>query len=157
MGFLSVPNLVPWLIFRAWILLDHIALQLNREGIKGREDAERGGRGGITRGRWFIEGRLLFEEIWQLEILVTTLRQKYAMFKLTVCQKGIETKKRSEFLHQLSPFIRIQASYHAVGCQQTFRGAALHFFILNSQRKQEATWLQVIRLEILLKIKPKGK
>ena len=31
------------------------------------------------------------------------------------------------------------------------------FFILNSKRKQEATWLQVIRLEILLKIKPKEK
>ena len=31
------------------------------------------------------------------------------------------------------------------------------FFILNSQRRQEATWLPVIRLEILLKMKPKGK
>ena len=27
--------------------LDHIALQLNREGIKGREDGERGGGGGV--------------------------------------------------------------------------------------------------------------
>ena len=29
--------------------LDHIALQLDREGIKGREDGERGGGGG---GGW---------------------------------------------------------------------------------------------------------
>ena len=48
MGFLSVPNLVPWLIFIAWIVTDqsgmnHIALQLDREGIKGREDDERSG------------------------------------------------------------------------------------------------------------------
>ena len=46
MGFLSVPNLVPWLIFIAWIITDqsgmnHIALQPDREGIKGREDDER--------------------------------------------------------------------------------------------------------------------
>ena len=50
MGFLSVPNLVPWLIFRAWILLDHIALQLNGEGIKGGEDGERGGREALLKG-----------------------------------------------------------------------------------------------------------
>ena len=55
MGFLSAPNLVPWLISRAWIvtaqfLLDHIALQLDREGIKGREDDERGGGGGNYSG-----------------------------------------------------------------------------------------------------------
>ena len=80
MGFLSVPNLVPWLIFRAWIitdivLLDQISLQLDREGIKEREDSERVGGGGgdyfkyfhqsgaIFWGRWLFEGRLLFEEI----------------------------------------------------------------------------------------------
>ena len=44
----SVPNLVPWLIFVAWIItyqsrMNHIALQLDREGIKGREDDERSG------------------------------------------------------------------------------------------------------------------
>ena len=48
MGFLSVPNLVPWLIFIARIITDqsgmnHIALQLDRKGIKGREDDERNG------------------------------------------------------------------------------------------------------------------
>ena len=48
MGFLSVPNLVPWLIFRAWIitdivLLNQISFQLDREGIKEREDGERVG------------------------------------------------------------------------------------------------------------------
>ena len=85
MGFLSVPNLVPWLIFRAWIITDivllhQISLQLDRERIKGREDGERVGGGGdywreaiisnisikggeIFLGRRLFEGRLLFEEI----------------------------------------------------------------------------------------------
>ena len=83
MGFLSVPNLVPWLIFRAWIITDivllhQISLQLDRERIKGREDGERVGggllkggdyfkyfhqRGAIFLGRRLFEGRLLFEEI----------------------------------------------------------------------------------------------
>ena len=46
LGLLSVPSLVPWKIFRDWIvivLLDHTAIQLDREGIKGREDGERDG------------------------------------------------------------------------------------------------------------------
>ena len=49
MGILSVPNLVPWLIFRALILTDQfcwITLHLN-----------------LT-GRGLIQGRLLFEEIY---------------------------------------------------------------------------------------------
>ena len=62
MGFLSVPNLLPLLIFRAWIVtdqsvllaIDHMALQLDREGIKWREDGETGG------GETIIRGRLLF-------------------------------------------------------------------------------------------------
>ena len=88
MGFLSVPNLIPWLniqsLNRHWsVLLDQIPLQLDREGIKERENDETGGGGwgddysretiisnisikeggAIIRGRWLIEGRLLFEEI----------------------------------------------------------------------------------------------
>ena len=82
MGFLRVPNLVLWLIFRAWSVIDQfcwisLALQLDREGIKGREDGQRGGgRGDYSReaiilsisvkgggGGGVIEGRLLFEEI----------------------------------------------------------------------------------------------
>ena len=56
MVFLSVPNLVPWLniqsLNRHWsVLLDQIPLQLDREGIKEREDGERGGAGTIIRGR----------------------------------------------------------------------------------------------------------
>ena len=61
---------------RHWsVLLDQIQLQLDREGIKEREDGERGGGGGgdysreatilnisIKGGRLF-EGRLLLEEI----------------------------------------------------------------------------------------------
>ena len=62
--------------------LDHIALQLDREGIKGREDGERGGGGGgvglFERGnefRYFRQrGQLfkgcIFEEIWYLLILL---------------------------------------------------------------------------------------
>ena len=62
MGFLSVPNLVPWLIFRAWIitdivLLDKISLQLDREVIKERQDGERVGGGGGA----IVEGRSLFQ------------------------------------------------------------------------------------------------
>ena len=54
-------------------MLDQIQLQLDREGIKGREDGERGGGGGDYSRRAFknistqegrlIKGRLLFEEI----------------------------------------------------------------------------------------------
>ena len=48
-GFLSIPSLVPWLLFRARVVTDQfcwILLHFNRdkEGIKGREDGERGGR-----------------------------------------------------------------------------------------------------------------
>jgi len=61
MGFLSVPNLVRWLIFRALIVSD----QLYREGIKEKEDDEKVWRGGgaIIRARRLIEGRILFQEI----------------------------------------------------------------------------------------------
>ena len=56
MGFLSVPNLIPWLniqsLNRHWsVLLDQIPLQLDTEGMKEREDGERGGAGTIIRGR----------------------------------------------------------------------------------------------------------
>ena len=60
--------------------MDQIPLQLDREGIKEREDGERDGGGGlfeggsyfkychqrgvIIRGRQLIKGRLLFKEIW---------------------------------------------------------------------------------------------
>ena len=59
MGFLSVPNLVPWLIFRAWIVTDQfcsgflllvflyqIPLQLDREGIKDKTRWRKGWGGG---------------------------------------------------------------------------------------------------------------
>ena len=62
------------------VLLDQIPLQLEREGIKEREDGERGGwgggivrgshllkyfhqRGAIIQGKWLIEGWLLFNDI----------------------------------------------------------------------------------------------
>ena len=52
------------LMNRHWsVLLDHIALQLDMEGMKGREDGKRGKEGTIIRGRRLIEGRLLFQEI----------------------------------------------------------------------------------------------
>ena len=72
MGFLSVPNLVPWLIsvlnIRAWIVTDQTPLQLcllsklsifnltGREGIKKREDGERVCEE-INRGTVIIRGR----------------------------------------------------------------------------------------------------
>ena len=44
MGFLSVPNLVPRffqsLNRHCSVLLDHVALQLDREGLKGRQDSK---------------------------------------------------------------------------------------------------------------------
>ena len=70
MGFLSVPNLIPWLNIQSLNrivtdLLDQIPLQLDREGIKDREDDESfflGGGGDYSRetiisnisikGRW---------------------------------------------------------------------------------------------------------
>ena len=59
----SVPNLVPWLIFRAWIVTDQfcwlIPLQLDRQGIKERE-----GCGGQLRyAREAIKRGMLLEEI----------------------------------------------------------------------------------------------
>ena len=43
-------------------MLNLIALHLDREGIKEREDGARGVGGAIIGGRRLIEGRLLFEE-----------------------------------------------------------------------------------------------
>ena len=58
--FQSIPSLVPWLIFRAWIITDQfcwVSLHFNLTGrIKGREDGERGRGGTIIRGRRFIRG-----------------------------------------------------------------------------------------------------
>ena len=66
MGFLSVPNLVPWLVFRAWIVTDQlcwISLHFNLTTWqggkkKGREDGESGGEGAIIRGKRLIENLL---------------------------------------------------------------------------------------------------
>ena len=53
--FQSIPSLVPWLIFRAWIFTDQfcwVSLHFNfTGGIKGREDGERGRGGTIIRER----------------------------------------------------------------------------------------------------------
>ena len=56
MGFFqSIPSLVPWLIFRAWIVTDQfcwVSLHFNLTGrIKGREDGERGRGGTIIHGQ----------------------------------------------------------------------------------------------------------
>ena len=59
MGFLSVPNLVPWLIFRAWIVTDQflwirVFFNLTGRG-KQKEKMARGvGRGVIILGSWFF-------------------------------------------------------------------------------------------------------
>ena len=85
MGFLRVPNLVPWLIFnviilgiRAWFFTDQFCwsdqtlLWLGREVIKEIEEGKRVGggdyfkyiflKGAIILVRRIIEGRLLFEK-----------------------------------------------------------------------------------------------
>ena len=66
--------------------MNHIALQLDREGIKGREDDERSGREAIILNNYLcprgviiqctrlIEGQLLFEEIWYPPINQPTLK-----------------------------------------------------------------------------------
>ena len=93
----------------------------------------------------------------KLEILVTVLRQKYAMFKLTGCQKVnfyISCLRSSVY----SPAsILLAETFYQELASRLLEELLFTFFILNSQRKQEATWLPVIRLEILLKIKLKGK
>ena len=71
MGFLIVPNLVPWLIFRAWFVTDqfcHVTFHFNndREGIKEREDNVMGGGGGeysreVIFFKISIKGGQLFE------------------------------------------------------------------------------------------------
>ena len=74
MGFLSVSNFSGSLINfqslnRHWsLLLDQIPLQLDREGIKEREDDERGGGGGgrlfreaINRGTAIIRGNTVVQ------------------------------------------------------------------------------------------------
>ena len=55
MGFLSVPFQS---LNNHWLVLLEISLQLDREGIKEREDGERVGSGG---GGAIIEGRWLFQ------------------------------------------------------------------------------------------------
>ena len=79
MGFLRLPNLVPWWIFnvnilsiRAWIVTDQfcwIRLYFNLAGIWGKQKRRRqegwGWVGAASiQGKQLIEGPLLFEEIW---------------------------------------------------------------------------------------------
>ena len=69
MGFLSVPNfssLINLLSLNCHrsVLLNLIALQLDKEEIKGREDDEGGGGGAIILSI-FVKGGRLFER-WQL-------------------------------------------------------------------------------------------
>ena len=59
MGFLSVPNLVPWLIFRAWIVTDQflwirVFFNLTGRGKKKEKMARGVGRGVIILGSWFF-------------------------------------------------------------------------------------------------------
>ena len=68
MGFLSVPNWVPGLIFGAWIITHQfcwIRFHFNfTRRVQKKEKMRRGvGGGAIIRGRRLIEGRLFFKEI----------------------------------------------------------------------------------------------
>ena len=186
--------LLPILIFRAWILLDHIALELDKEGMKGREDGERGKRGMV--GGQLLEWGDLSSDVFYsrkhgiypaTSILVTALTEKYALFKLTVCQKvnfyisclpskyfrGEKwTMENALWLSRFQePYNRtlnygssvyspasilLAETFYQELASKLLEELLFTFFILNFQRKQEATWFQVIRLEILLIIKPKG-
>ena len=87
MGFLSVPNLVPWLIFRAWIVMVsfdefHSSSTWRRRDKRKRRWRKGRGRGDYSReaiilsisikGRRLFEGRLLFEEIRYLTCASST-------------------------------------------------------------------------------------
>ena len=71
---IAVPRVI------ASLELTQIPLQLDREGIKEREDGERGGGGDYSRetimlnisikGRRLIEEWLLFEEIYQIPFFI---------------------------------------------------------------------------------------
>ena len=78
----------------------------------------------------------------QLEILVTALRQKYAMLKLTVCQKGIGTKKEVNFYISHLPSsvyspasILLAETFYQELASRLLEELLFTFFILNSQRK----------------------
>ena len=88
MGFSSVPNLVPWLIFRAWIVTDQfcwlIPLHLSWQGGNKRK---RGVRRAIMRGRQLIEGWLLLEEIryivfhWNFPVFLSLFGRDFNQIK----------------------------------------------------------------------------
>ena len=79
MGFLSVPNLVPWVIFRAWIVTDQfcwISLHFNLTRRDKRKRRKREGRGrgdylreAINRGMAIIWGNTV---LWNLRWALST-------------------------------------------------------------------------------------
>ena len=78
--------------------------------------------------------------------------------------KELEQKKQVNFYISCPPSsvyspasILLAETFYQELASRLLEERLFTFFILNSKRKQEATWFQVIRLEILLKIKPKGK
>ena len=111
MGFLIVPNLVPWIIFIASIVNDQFCwitlhLHLDREGIKRRSDGERSGGEAIVsnisvQGRRLIDGRLLFEEIrYNLSVLGTYFEcegVKCTYFNFTRCPRKVRSSEKSKF------------------------------------------------------------
>ena len=95
MSFLRVPNLVPWLFFRAWIVIDQffwITLHFNLRGRRQKEEKKARGRGDysreavilnisvkggvIIRGRRLIKGRLLLKEMLHPNIFAFHARWK---------------------------------------------------------------------------------
>ena len=78
--------------------------------------------------------------------------------------KELEQKKQVNFYVSCPPSsvyspasILLAETFYQELARRLLEELLFTFFILNSKRKREATWLPVIRLEMLLKIKPKGK
>ena len=119
MGILSVPNLVSWLIFGAWIVFDRfcwIRFHFNLTGRwwkrKWREGCKGGGgwlleqsdyfkyfhqRGAFMGGGWLIETQLLFEEIQsinQSKLYFTVNFKKIASTNANISKGKAKTSRK---------------------------------------------------------------
>ena len=114
MGFSSVPNLVPWLVFRAWIVTDLAGSGTASTWQGGDKRKRRYGKRGKV-GRLFqifpSKGRL-FEEIPELAIHVC---QKFR--KQNKTKRPRKKRKRDYFCESRTPDLRrVMVITCMVGC-----------------------------------------